>query len=82
MRRAAISIASNIAEGRSRHTKKDFLQFLHIALGSGAELETQIEIAKQLPKTQQIDFSKAESVLSTTMKMLHGMIRALQTESR
>jgi four helix bundle protein len=44
MRRCAISIPSNIAEGRRRDGKKDFRRFLIIAYGSGAELETQIEI--------------------------------------
>jgi four helix bundle protein len=83
MRRSSISIPSNIAEGRHRKTKKDFIQFLHIALGSGAELETQIEIAKILPKTKNLDFSKVSSLLSDTMKMLHGMINALnKAESR
>src|SRR3989344_5154634 len=48
MRRAAVSVPSNIAEGRSRSSRKDFAQFLHISLGSVAELETQIEIAKNL----------------------------------
>lgn len=46
MRRSAVSIPSNTAEGRSRGTRKDFVQFLRIAMGSASELETQIEIAK------------------------------------
>ncbi len=45
MRRSAVSIPSNIAEGRYRGTKKDYCQFLTIAFASGAELETQVEIA-------------------------------------
>jgi four helix bundle protein len=48
IRRSAISIASNIAEGAARNTKKEFLQFLYIALGSVSELETQLIIAKEL----------------------------------
>ncbi|MDE2079698.1 MAG: four helix bundle protein [Patescibacteria group bacterium] len=48
MRRAAVSIPSNIAEGRGRSTRKDFVSFLRIALGSVYELETQFEIAKDL----------------------------------
>ena len=48
MRRAAISIPSNIAEGRSRSTSKEFHHFLSIALGSLAELETQLELAIRL----------------------------------
>jgi four helix bundle protein len=77
MRRSAISIPSNIAEGRFRGTKKDFVQFLRIAYGSGAELETQIEISKRLPKTKKINYSKAESLLMEVMKMLNAMIRSL-----
>ena len=49
MRRAVISIPSNIAEGRKRGTRKDFRPFLVVAYSSGAELETQLEIAKKLP---------------------------------
>lgn len=48
MRRAAVSIPSNIAEGSRRGSRKDFRNFLLIAYGSGAELETQIKIAKRL----------------------------------
>jgi len=42
MRRAVISIPSNIAEGQDRNTKKEFIQFLHVSRGSKAELETQL----------------------------------------
>src|SRR3989304_1877241 len=63
MRRSAVSIPSNIAEGRSRGTKKDFIQFLRIAFGSGAELETQIIIAKQIDNIRILDFSEAEVLL-------------------
>jgi four helix bundle protein len=48
MRRAAVSIPSNIAEGKHRGTRKDYRQFLLIAFGSIAELETQLEISKRL----------------------------------
>lgn len=47
MRRAAISIASNIAEGAARTGSKEFIQFLYISLGPASELDTQIEIAKR-----------------------------------
>jgi len=77
MRRAAISIAANIAEGRFRGTRKDFLQFLRIAYGSGAELETHIEIAKILTKTKNLNYKKVELLLSETMKMLNAIIRKL-----
>jgi four helix bundle protein len=48
MRRSAVSVASNIAEGAARHTDKEFMQFLYIALGSLAELDTQYILAKDL----------------------------------
>ncbi|UTF58683.1 four helix bundle protein [Gilvimarinus sp. DA14] len=48
MRRAAVSISSNIAEGSARSSERDFLRFLYISRGSLAELETQLEIAARL----------------------------------
>lgn len=77
IRRAAISIPSNIAEGKKRKTKKDFLHFLRVADGSAAELETQIIIAKDL--YQQINFLKSESLLEEVQKMLITMIKKLET---
>lgn len=77
MRRSAVSIPSNIAEGRYRGTKKDFAQFLRIANGSGAELETQIEIARRLDLVNDKDIAKLSSLLLETMKMLNVMIRKL-----
>ncbi|MEZ4484825.1 MAG: four helix bundle protein [Syntrophotaleaceae bacterium] len=46
IRRAAVSVPSNIAEGAARHSKKEFLQFLYVSLGSLAELETQLLISR------------------------------------
>jgi four helix bundle protein len=77
MRRSSVSIASNIAEGRFRGTKKDYVQFLRIAYGSGAELETQIEISKKLQKTKDLDFNKADLLLDEVMRMLNVMIRKI-----
>jgi len=76
-RRSAISIPSNIAEGRNRGTRKDFAQFLRIAFGSGAELETQIEIAKRIYKNKKLNFSKADYLLNEIMKMLNVIIKKL-----
>ena len=78
MRRSAVSIPSNIAEGRRRGSRKDFRQFLIISYGSGAELETQIEIIKRLPFGESVDFKKADSILLEVMKMLNKMITNLK----
>lgn len=74
MRRSSVSIPSNIAEGRRRGSKKDFCQFLRIAYGSGAELETQVEIAKELPFGKNLDFTKVDKLLEEVMKMLNVMV--------
>ena len=79
MRRAAISIPSNIAEGRRRGSRKDYRQFLIIAYGSGAELETQIEIAKRLPFGQNLNYNQVDSLLSEVMRMLNKMTYELNS---
>ena len=56
MRRAAVSIPSNISEGASRGYEKEFIQFLHIALGSLSELETQILISRNLDFISEIGY--------------------------
>jgi len=77
MRRASVSIPSNIAEGRFRGTRKDYLQFLRIAYASGAELETQIEVSKRLQETKNLDFANTERMLSEVMRMLNAMIHKM-----
>ncbi len=75
MRRCAVSIPSNIAEGRYRGTEKEFLHFIRIAYGSGAELETQIEIAKRLPMTKMLDYTEIDTLLEEVMKILNTLLR-------
>lgn len=77
MRRAAVSIPSNIAEGYSRKHRQEYLQFMRIAYGSGAELETQIVIAKKLTLTKVERFKKCDGLLEEIMKMLNKMIFSL-----
>lgn len=72
--RSAISIPSNIAEGRRRGTDAEFHRFLTIAYGSGAELETQIEIAKRQPWGKKLDFSGVDKLLDEVMRMLNAML--------
>jgi len=74
MQRAAISIPSNIAEGHTRSSRKEFLQFLSISLGSLAELETHLTIAGKL---RYIAHSRAENILGLT-NLLGKRIRSLQ----
>lgn len=81
MRRAAISIPSNIAEGRRRGTRKDYKNFLQISFGSGAELETQIEIAKRLVFDKKVNYDSLEMLLNEVMRMLNKMISTLQATS-
>jgi len=57
LRRAVVSISSNIAEGAARNSAKESIQFLHIALGSAPELETQLTIAKRLGYLDNLDVS-------------------------
>ena len=77
LRRAVISIPSNIAEGHCRGTKKDYAQFLRIALGSAAEIETQILITKKLPWSHGIDFSNVDNLLPQISKMIYAILKKL-----
>jgi len=79
IKRSAVSIPSNIAEGSKRGSKKDFCHFLTIAFGSGAELETQIELAKRLQFGKIPDYVKVDKLLEECMKMLNKMIKHLKT---
>ena len=78
MRRSVISIPSNIAEGRRRGSRKDYHHFLIIAYGSGAELETQMEIAKRLQFSKSLDYSKIDQLLEEVMKMLNKILSNLR----
>ncbi len=69
MRRASVSIASNIAEGSARGSKKEFQRFLRIALGSLAELKTQVEIAKRLSFGKELDYNEIDSLIIEISKM-------------
>ena len=77
MKRCAISIPSNIAEGRSRKGRLDYRRFLIITYGSGAELETQIRISKKLYLNENLNFKTADNLLNEVMKILNKMIEKL-----
>ena len=78
LRRAAVSVPSNISEGAARNSDKEFIQFLYIALGSLSEAETQIIIAKRL------SYIKIEEKLlheiETLRKMVTGLIKYLKNK--
>lgn len=78
MRRAAVSVASNIAEGKTRQSRNDYARFLYMALGSIAEIETQIIIAKELKyinNTPELDIVEC---LDHIARMLRNLIKSLQ----
>jgi len=75
VRRAAISIPSNIAEGAARNTKKEFANFLHIAQGSLSELDTQMELARELGYVDPHLWEGLNASMERVDKMLSGLIR-------
>ncbi len=79
IRRAAVSITSNLAEGFSRYGKKEKQQFYRMALGSLTELQNQLLIAKDLNYCTQEDFKKLADESVELGKMINGLIRSLNT---
>lgn len=82
LRRAAVSVPSNIAEGQSRKSARDFLRFLHIAEGSLAEIETQLEIARQLNWINEQPLHSLLNECQEIGKMLNGLTRAIHNKLR
>lgn len=79
MRRAAISVPSNIVEGCARETQKDYLHFLVIAFGSLRELHYQISLAVRLGYLQKEDISTCNSKVEETEKVMNGLIQSLRS---
>jgi four helix bundle protein len=77
LRRASVSVASNIAEGRGRMTDGEFRQFLGIAQGSTYEVQTQLLVARQLQMGDQETLGQAETLCIETSKMLGAFIQSL-----
>jgi four helix bundle protein len=75
IRKSAISIPSNIAEGAARQTRKEFINFLHVAQGSLSELDTQLEIAVQLGFLKEKNFEILDNQTQQIDKMISGLIR-------
>jgi len=81
LRRAAVSVPSNIAEGAARQTAKEFIQFLYIALGSLQEADTQLLIAKNLGFLTLQRFQNLITDADKIGKMLNGLIKYLKEKN-
>lgn len=81
MKRAAISIPSNIAEGYGRNYTQNYIQFLKIARGSLLELETQIFISKELDLINEDQYNKLISLITEENKMLNAFIKSISNKS-
>ncbi len=78
MRRCAVSVPSNIAEGAARNSNKEFLHFLYIALGSISELDTQIEISKAVDIADVKKLQELQERVVRVRKLTSGLIRSLK----
>jgi len=80
IRRCAVSIPSNIAEGSSRDSSKDFSRFLRISIGSSFELETQLLLSKELGFLSERNFDHVKDILDEVQKMLNSFIKKMNVE--
>jgi four helix bundle protein len=80
MRRSAVSVPSNIAEGQGRRSKRDFLRFLMISNGSLQELETQVMIARRLNMLADDQQNRILDLSSEVGRLLNGLCRSLASE--
>lgn len=80
MRRAALSIPSNIAEGYGRKTTQDYIRFLYIAYGSTCELETQLLLSGDLGYFDKENLPGFQSKIGSIERMLKALIRSLENK--
>lgn len=76
VRRAAVSVMSNIAEGKGRSTERDLVRFLATARGSLFEIEAQIALAERLSYIKQVQAARVLALTSETGKLINGLIRS------
>lgn len=81
LQRAAVSIASNIAEGASRTSEKDFAHFLEISLGSSFEIETQLLISRNLNYISEIEYMQIMNELTILQKQLNNFINRIRSNN-
>ncbi len=81
MRRSALSVSSNIAEGYGRKTTPEYIQALYIAYGSHCELETQILLSGDLNYIAKEDLNKLQGTVNEVERMLKALIKALENKS-
>jgi len=81
MRRASVSIESNLAEGTGRKCDADFARFVQMAFGSACELECQLLVARDLKLLDESAASKVLADLERTKRMLSGLLRKLKADS-
>lgn len=79
MRRAAVSVPSNIVEGKARNSNKDYLRFLYISRGSLEELKYQTFLSKDLSYISEKEYSQLDQQLALIGKLLNGLIKSLQS---
>ncbi len=82
IQRAALSVPANIAEGRSRHSRQDFIYHLNIARGSLAEVETFLMLAVRLGYVSESDINDAMDIANEITRMLHGLKTSLKITAK
>ncbi len=80
IRRSAVSIASNIAEGYGRQTTKDYIRLLYISYGSVCELETQVLLAGDLDLIEKVELVKLKKDIAEIERMLKALIKSLENK--
>ena len=80
IRRAAVSVLSNIVEGCARNSDADFLRFLDMAFGSGRQLEYQMSLATRLGYINKTESQQLDSIVNELMKVLSGLIKSLRRD--
>ena len=81
LRRASVSVATNIAEGANREHNKEYLNFLYIARGSMAETEYLLHLSKRLGYLQDDEYKKLEDLRKEAAKTLYGLITAVKEDA-